>query len=87
MKEAIKKTYGKKGEKVVSMNEQAVDRGCNELVKIEVPESWKNLEIPQEAADENLPEYMRTIGNAMNHLRGDSLPVSAFKDSLTEPCL
>ena len=81
MKEAIKKTYGKKGEKVVSMNEQAVDRGCNELVKIEVPESWKNLEIPQEAADENLPEYMRTIGNAMNHLRGDSLPVSAFKDS------
>ena len=48
MKEAIKKTYGKKGEKVVSMNEQAVDRGCNELVKIEVPESWKN------AADEGL---------------------------------
>ena len=81
MKEAIKKTYGKKGEKVVSMNEQAVDRGCNELVKIEVPESWKTLEIPQEAADENLPEYMRTIGNAMNHLRGDALPVSAFKDS------
>lgn len=81
MKEAIKKTYGKKGEKVVSMNEQAVDRGCHELVEIDVPESWKNLEIPQETADENLPEYMRTIGNAMNRLRGDDLPVSAFKDS------
>lgn len=80
MKAAIKKTYGKKGEKVVAMNEAAVDRGCNELVKIEVPESWKTLEVPEETIDPSLPEYMQKIGTAVNHLRGDSLPVSVFKD-------
>ena len=80
MKEAIKKTYGKKGEKVVSMNEQAVDRGCSEVVQIQVPESWKTVEIPEEVIDENLPEYMKKIGVVVNRLQGDSLPVSAFKD-------
>ncbi len=80
MKEAIRKTYGNKGEKVVAMNEQAVDRGCNEVVEIAVPDSWKTLEAVPETIDENLPEYVKTIGIPMNKLRGDSLPVSAFKD-------
>lgn len=80
MKEAIRKTYGRKGEQVVAMNEQAVDRGCNELVEIPIPESWKAIEVPEETVDEALPEYMRTIGVAVNRLRGDQLPVSAFKD-------
>lgn len=80
MKAAIRKTYGQKGEKVVAMNEEAVDRGCNELVKIQIPERWKHIEIPEETVDESLPEYMKTIGVVINRLQGDSLPVSAFKD-------
>lgn len=80
MKEAIRKTYGRKGEKVVSMNEQAVDRGCKELIKIPVPDHWSTIQVPEETIDETLPEYMRTIGTAVNRLRGDQLPVSAFKE-------
>lgn len=80
MKEAIRKTYGKKGEAVVAMNELAVDRGCDELIKVDVPGTWKHLEILPETVDEKLPEYIRKIGIPMNRLQGDSLPVSTFKD-------
>ena len=42
LKDSIKKAYGKKGEKVVNMNYEAIEAGMNALVKINVPESWKN---------------------------------------------
>ena len=40
MKEAVQKTYAKKGEKVVSMNMAAVDAGVNSPVKVRVPADW-----------------------------------------------
>ena len=48
MKAAAKASYGKKGDKVVQMNYDAIDAGATSFVKIEVPESWKN------AADEDI---------------------------------
>ena len=42
MKEAAQKTYGRKGEDVVKKNWAAIDAGANGVVKVEVPESWKN---------------------------------------------
>ena len=44
LKASIKKAYGKKGDKVVNMNFEAVERGMNSLVKINVPASWKDAE-------------------------------------------
>ena len=41
MKEAIKKTYGKKGEKIVNMNCLAVDAGLENVKEINVLDSWK----------------------------------------------
>ena len=41
MKAAAKATYGKKGDKIVQMNYDAIDAGAKHVVKIEVPESWK----------------------------------------------
>lgn len=40
MKEAIEKTYGKKGENVVKMNCAGVDAGVNNVHKVEVPAAW-----------------------------------------------
>ena len=40
LKEFIKKTYGKKGEEIVKMNYEAVDRGINALVKVRSSENW-----------------------------------------------
>ena len=42
LKDSIVKAYGKKGEKVVNMNYQAVEAGINSLVKVNVPASWAN---------------------------------------------
>ena len=42
LKDAIKKTYGKKGDKIVAMNCEAVDKALTAIVKIDVPASWKD---------------------------------------------
>ncbi len=78
MKKAISDTYGKKGEKIVNMNNQAVDEGIKALKKIEVPASWADLEEPpkKEKSDN---EYVNKILEPMNRQEGDLLPVSAFK--------
>lgn len=78
LKDQIVKNYGKKGEKVVQMNYQAVDQGVNALHKIEIPESWKNLEWEDAKVDETRPEFVRKIADVMNSMKGDTLPVSAF---------
>ena len=44
MKAAAKATYGKKGDKIVQMNYDAIDAGAKEIVEINVPEAWKNAE-------------------------------------------
>ncbi len=44
MKEAIKKTYGKKGDAIVNMNYAAVDAGVDGAVEVEVPASWADAE-------------------------------------------
>lgn len=79
LKEAIKKTYGKKGDKIVNMNYLAVDKGIEALVKVEVPESWKGVKEEAAAAVE-APEFIKNVLMPMNRLEGDSLPVSTFKD-------
>lgn len=80
MKSAIVKTYGKKGEAIVSMNFAAVDAGGKEgnLVKVEIPSEWKNLPDEMPAQNEARPEFIRNVVDVMNAQKGDDLPVSAF---------
>lgn len=78
LKNSIEKVYGKKGEKIVEMNNAAVDRGIGALVKVNVPEEWKN------APDEELPvkeepEFIKRIQRKMARHEGDELPLSAFE--------
>ena len=77
MKEAAKKTYAKKGEKVVNMNLAAVDAGVNSPVKVNVPADWANSK-DERKIDENLPDVVKKIVIPCNRQRGDDLPVSAF---------
>ena len=83
MKEAIKKTYGNKGEKVVNMNCAAVDAGIANVVKVEVPESWKNASGSSrkqriKGRDKALTDYVENILMPTNAMDGDSIPVSKF---------
>ena len=78
MKEAIVKTYSKKGEKIVSMNCAAVDAGLNHLVKVDVPAAWADLQDQEEVIDPSLPAYIRDIQIPVNNQMGDRIPVSKF---------
>ena len=79
MKKNNYKSYFKKaGQKIVDMNDEAVERGINEAVKIDIPESWAT------ATDEPAPErevtpFVRDIVLPMDKQLGDKLPVSVFQ--------
>ena len=77
LKKSIVDAYGTKGEKIVNMNYEAVDKGIESLVKVEVPENWKNAE-DEKQEDTYLPEFINEILVPMNRQEGDSLPVSMF---------
>jgi len=78
MKLAIKKTYGLKGDNIVAMNMAAVDAGIEGIVKVEVPEAWKNAEDAEKAEQEAVPEFIEKILRPINAQKGDDLPVSTF---------
>ncbi|RPI70148.1 MAG: 4Fe-4S dicluster domain-containing protein, partial [Desulfobacteraceae bacterium] len=77
MKGAIKKSYGKKGDKVVKQNMDAVDQAVGQLKKIEIPAAWANA--GQETyQDTDEPEFVKDVMRPMLAQQGDKLPVSAF---------
>lgn len=81
LKDAVVKSYGKKGEKVVNMNHAAIDKGIDAIVKIEIPADWataKDVEVKVEGKAK--PEFITKIVEPINRLEGDKLPVSAFVD-------
>lgn len=81
LKEAVVTSYGKKGENIVRMNYDAIDRGIDSIVKIKVPSHWKSAEPDKNKSDSEAPDFIRNIVIPMNSLEGDSLPVSAFVNS------
>ena len=78
MKEAIEKTYGQKGEKIVQMNYQAVDSGIESLKKVKIPDSWKDAVEVEDVAGAQEPDFIKNILRVINRQEGDSIPVSAF---------
>ena len=82
MKQAAKKSYGKKGDAVVEMNYKAIDAGVDAVHKVEVPASWSNPAAdPAPKKLTGRPETVKMVEDLMNPISlmdGDSLPVSAF---------
>jgi pyruvate-ferredoxin/flavodoxin oxidoreductase len=77
MKDAIKKSYGMKGEEIVNMNNAAVDKG-GEVIKVEIPADWKKIDVKPEKKRTDIPEFIRDMVFPINAQKGDDLPVSAF---------
>ena len=86
MKAAAKATYGKKGDKIVQMNYDAIDAGAKNVVKIEVPESWKTAGEESltgaavTGARQDAVDFVNNIQKKINAQMGNTLPVSAFKE-------
>ena len=81
MKDAIVKSYGKKGEDVVNKNFAAVERG-GEYVEVTIPESWSGISAKFETPGKNrlAPSFVKDVADIVNAQCGDSLPVSAFME-------
>ena len=83
LKDAVVKSYGKKGEKVVNMNNGAIDKGIEALHRVDVPAAWAD------AADDavevkDAPAFITEIQEVMNRQEGDKLPVSKFTEDMVD---
>ena len=78
LKGAIKKTYGSKGEKIVAMNCEAVDKALDAIVEIKVPDAWRSAEDKKAEKIEDVPDFIKNIAEPINAQRGNKLPVSTF---------
>lgn len=85
IKKSIKKTYGAKGDKIVEMNFQAVDRTLENLHKVEIGTTvTSRVELPPPVTD-NAPEFVKNVLGTITASKGDTLPVSAFPVDGTFP--
>ncbi len=81
MKDGIYKSYFKKaGEKVTSLNYTAVDRGITGVRKFEIPVDWANVD-DDDAAEKNIPGFIKDIVVPMNRQEGDKIPVSTLRST------
>ena len=85
MKDAATKSYGRKGEAVVKMNHDAIDRGANGYVKVDVPASWKDAcdDSQKKVATgkrADLVDYVNNVVFPVNSFHGKDLPVSTFEN-------
>jgi pyruvate-ferredoxin/flavodoxin oxidoreductase len=83
IKKAIKKTYFRKGEKVVNMNYAAVDVALENIEKVAYPRKvTSQIGIPP-VVPTFAPDFVQKVTAEMIAGRGDQLPVSAFPDDGT----
>ena len=86
MKAAAKATYGRKGDKIVQMNYDAIDAGAKQVVAIDVPDSWKSCEdeglfTPEvKGGRDDVVDFVKNIQAKVNAQEGNTLPVSAFNE-------
>ncbi len=84
MKDAATASYSKKGDDIVKMNHDAIDAGANAVIKVDVPDSWKNAEdtdlskeLRQDRAE--VMDFVRDIQSKVNGQQGNTIPVSVVK--------
>jgi pyruvate-ferredoxin/flavodoxin oxidoreductase len=85
IKQAIQKTYGKKGEEIVRMNLQAVDNTLAHLYEVKVPAEISSQTHRQPAIPDTAPEFVREVLGKMVARQGDLLPVSTLPCDGTYP--
>ncbi len=78
MKDSARHTYARKGEDVVNNNCNAIDKGKEGLVKIDVDPAWSNLSYDKSLIVKTGDEYFDENLQRINALEGYQMPVSSF---------
>ena len=71
--------FKKAGQKIVDMNNQAVDLGVQASVKVEIPAAWADATDEPVAEPKNMTPFVRDIVMPLDKQQGDKLPVSVFQ--------
>ncbi len=77
MKEAITKSYGRKGESILTMNYAAVEQGVDGAVEVKIPAAWANA-VDEKKETKDVPAFIKDVVMPINAQKGDLLPVSTF---------
>jgi len=84
IKNAIKKTYSKKGDEVVQMNYGAVDGAINAIVEVALGTATDGEPLPP-TVPEDAPEFVKNVTAKMIEGKGDTIKVSEMPDDGTWP--
>ncbi len=84
IKDAIKKTYGKKGDKIVKMNYDAVDIAIKNIVEVKIPKSVSGHEMPL-TVPADAPDFVKEVTAKMIEGKGTDIKVSQMPVDGTWP--
>ncbi len=76
IKYAIKKSYGKSGDKVVNMNYAAVEAGINNIFEVKVPAKATSKLVMPPPVSPNAPKFVQEVTGPLIAGKGDDLPIS-----------
>ena len=85
IKNAIKKTFSKKGEDIVKMNWAAVDAASAALEEVSVPKTVGEAYVPKKLIKEDADDFAKDIIEPIMHLKGNDIPVSKMSFDGTLP--
>ncbi|MBN2643049.1 MAG: pyruvate:ferredoxin (flavodoxin) oxidoreductase [Victivallales bacterium] len=85
IKKAIEKTFKRKGDDIVRMNCEAVDKSLEGLEKVEVPAQITESYVPPKLIPADAEAFALDIIEPLMHLEGDSVPVSKMSYDGTLP--
>jgi pyruvate-ferredoxin/flavodoxin oxidoreductase len=85
IKKAIKKTYGKKGEKVVEMNIKAVDMAIGKIEEVSVPDKLTGKVEEEQIVPADAPDFVKNTTSKLMKAEGDTVKVSEMPVDGTWP--
>ncbi|MEM7770265.1 MAG: pyruvate:ferredoxin (flavodoxin) oxidoreductase [Cyanobacteria bacterium P01_A01_bin.37] len=87
IKNSICKTYAKKGDAIVAMNLQAVDRTIEHLYHVSIPQESYDITVPplKSPVPDTAPPFVQNVLGRMMQRQGDTIPVSALPCDGTYP--
>jgi len=85
IKDAVEKTYGRKGKRLVELNFRAIDETLANLHEVSIPgQASSHIELP-EPVSADAPEFVKRVTGEIIAGRGDRIPVSLFPVDGTFP--
>ncbi len=76
IKKAVEKSYGKKGERIVDMNNSAVDAALEQIYEVKVPDSVTSKTEMPPPVPADAPQFVKEVLGEIIADRGDAIPVS-----------